>query len=528
MTDRALLKNYGRLNTSIVQAAEAALEDAYQDQKGAFASADWNQEEDIYDGVVMAAFGGLRIFMPNHFNSDKAGGRGSSLSNEPSNEPAEDDAEMAKNTMKIHPAAVLPFVGLLFFIQSTVLLAMMFDSSPFTNVEAIDIVPGLRKFEGEEEDWLRQPTRMHMVLVVKCMMLFTLQVQSLGEFLNALKPLGLVLNVYNWYDFKHWGYSTRGTMGKGKLANAAFLFGICAIAKCMQLIVCYLACVVSLNVILTARDVQEVIFNGLVPLFITDLDNSAFTFLSAVLHVDLQYYRRFKLRQASQRRDEGADQGASSGAGASGPEETRGFLEDGTQPARDESGGCLRIFRALRGGPTGCLIFMFLIYFYSRQLFVTLHALETGVVPGARDICMMYRSAHHAHPNGQSEGLTQQVAIAVDGISYEMLSVLMRVVHIDLYDVLQAIGSRTNDDGQSFAEICLGEEHLERMQADEDVAFSDFARLSWTDIWPLYSQHWLKVTCVMFVMFVLLGVPQAMVLWWTHFRQPPTKADDLD
>mmetsp|Transcript_56474 Transcript_56474/g.132461 ORF Transcript_56474/g.132461 Transcript_56474/m.132461 type:complete len:524 (-) Transcript_56474:106-1677(-) len=519
-TDRTVQKNYGRLNTNIVRAAEDAIE-AYHDEKGTATLTEWNQEEDIYDCVVMAAFGGLRIFMPNFLSKDKAR---ASLSNQPTNNVGPDvddqDVQMAKSTMKIHPAAVLPFVVLLFFIQSTVLLAMMFDSSPFTNVEAIDIMPGLRKFEGEEEEWLRQPTRLHMVLVVKCMMLFTLQVQSLGEFLNALKPLGLVLNIYHWRDLKHWGYRARSEWNGRHLALSFLLFGICAVAKFMQLVVCYLACVVSLNVILTARDVQEVIFNGLVPLFITDLDNSAFSFLSAVLHLDTQYYRRFKLREAPLTLDEGAgDQPAPSGEG-----ETSSLLRRDT-PSEDEPGGCMWIFKKLRGGPTGCMIFTFLIYFYTRQLFVTLHALKTGVVPGARDICMMYRSAHHSHPDGQSEGATQQVAIAVDGVSYEMLSVLMSVVDINLYDVLEAIGSRTNDDGQTFKEICLGEEHLSRMTVDEE-SFSDFARLSWTDIWPLYSLHWFKVTCVIFVMFVLLGVPQAMVLWWTHCKRPKRSSDD--
>eukprot|EP00403_Amphidinium_massartii_P015637 CAMPEP_0178416472 /NCGR_PEP_ID=MMETSP0689_2-20121128/24081_1 /TAXON_ID=160604 /ORGANISM="Amphidinium massartii, Strain CS-259" /LENGTH=495 /DNA_ID=CAMNT_0020037817 /DNA_START=84 /DNA_END=1571 /DNA_ORIENTATION=- len=477
---------------------------------------DWSQEEDIYDALVMAAFGGLKVFMPRIGEAKESP---EAETNDPTLGQKSNNDEL--DSIRVHPIFVLPFVTVLFFIQSSVLIAMVFDSSPFTNIMTQDLAPGLRKIEPEEEAWFQQPTRMAMVLVVKCMMLFTLQVQSLGEFLNALKPLGVVLNVYNWFDYRHFGNGgdELKPMSKPKqMVHTVFIFSMCIIGKIMQLIVCYLACVVSLNVILTARDVQEVIFNGLVPLFITDLDNSAFSFLSAVLHVDLPLYRKYKLKQS--RRESGGhlETIAEEETGDDAEREARPLLSSGRAA---EIGSCLRCFKRFRGGPTVFVMFLFLMWFYSRQLFVTLHALDTGVVPAARDICMLYRAAYG--DDSADNGAAQAGLGFADLVAYKGLSFLTSVVHIDLYEVLGAVGQRMNEHDQTFKEICLGSRHLDRLHdegcdEDDDSACSDFNRLSVANIGPLFMKNMGAVILVMFVMFALLGVPQVLILW-PHIKE---------
>merc|ERR1719253_1462539 len=75
-----------------------------------------------------------------------------------------------------------------------------------------------------------------------------------------------------------------------------FCAAFCVAAEIMQLLVAYLVLALSMTVIIRAEKVSEVVFNGLVITFLTDLDEYAFQACCAIFHFDARQYNKFKFQ----------------------------------------------------------------------------------------------------------------------------------------------------------------------------------------------------------------------------------------
>lgn len=305
---------------------------------------------DAYDAVIAAAFDGIRITLP----SDENGRR---------------------QFIRLHPIAVLLFCGLLFTIQMSCLSCLVLDMD-------------LGNIWGEEASWegFDDSPERKMKLVVKSIMVAVLQLIGMKELLGSMRPMCMVFNPITWFELQR-----PSAEGRGILFHGGVCAPICMVAQMMQFAVAYYVLTISMSVIIVATSVKDVIFNGLVVTFLADLDEVAWGAMSAVLHMDQKKFDEFQF----QLKDSKDVLEAAAAAGRQ--EEIRAKkIAKKVSDARAEAKDTWKywLYRG-KGGKASVLenifVFFFLAIVYIRQLFMYVQAIDTGILPVARDVCSAYR-----------------------------------------------------------------------------------------------------------------------------------------
>jgi hypothetical protein len=319
---------------------------------------------DVYDAVVAAAFGGVVVSLPL--------------------------AEIGKGenrkapSVAIHPFLVWCLAALLFVVQMSCMTCLILDidfEKPFNvgSWDAFNETPGRR-----------------ILLCSKVIMTVVLQMIVLKEFLSALKPLAFLCNPFTWQEV--WRPSTANP----RLFHAGLCVPFCITAEIMQLIVAYMVATLSMSVIMRADRVSDVIFNGLVITFLTDLDEYAWEASAAIFHVDARKYGLFKFRLLADVIAEDEETTSPSGKKRKDLQAQEMHLRRKAAIREAEQGilqGGWKIwFYRGRGGKVQILenLFIFggLCLMFFRQCIMFVQAFDTGILPLTRDICHLYRGLH--------------------------------------------------------------------------------------------------------------------------------------
>lgn len=162
--------------------------------------------------------------------------------------------------------------------------------------------------------------------------------------------------------------------------HAGICAPICLMAQILQFGIVYAVLIVSMSVIIEAKDVKEIVFNGLVVMFLGDLDEYAWVAMSAVFNMDKKFFDDFRFRlnkdpDVVKARRIAIDR--HDNYGIFDRNYWRYWLYRG-------QGGKAAVFENL-------LVFLALICIYVRQSFMYVQAIHTGILPIAHDVCSFYR-----------------------------------------------------------------------------------------------------------------------------------------
>mmetsp|Transcript_54156 Transcript_54156/g.100013 ORF Transcript_54156/g.100013 Transcript_54156/m.100013 type:complete len:445 (-) Transcript_54156:59-1393(-) len=320
-----------------------------------------DMQADLYDAILVATFGGLGVVPLDDTEQQEGGDSGSGATGSSRLAPMKKTASTTKDSVdqqfkfRIHPVFVLVFLAWpLFSMQMTVLWCLFLD---------IDIAEPLK------EDWegLKNDPHMNLLFVVKCLMVVVLGNMSMLEFIHCIRPLCFALNPQTWKELKR-PNSPLWSSPLGTISCAA----CCVIAELMQLQIAYTVLVLSMSITLRSSEITEVIFNSLAIIFITDLDEKSFEAASALFHFDMEAY---------------------------------GDLQDKGIPFEKDAdpGPCGGVL-SWRGGKANALSYMLAFLgvwvLYVRQLLMLYMAVQTQVLPIARDLCVIYEGLNHLNWRG--------------------------------------------------------------------------------------------------------------------------------
>ncbi|CAE8617893.1 unnamed protein product [Polarella glacialis] len=180
-------------------------------------------EDDIYDMVVVAAFGGIEM----NLDGDKV-------------------------------ATIHPF---LIFMLSLPLWVMQVSALTYLRLD-MDVLAGVQKEEDGET-----------LITLKILMVLVLQLMLFKELLGSVSLMTFVVNPRTWTDIKR----KSGSELKGYaqwLYWGYVLFPLSFIAQMFKFTIAYFVCLDSVSVVLECRSVKDAIFDCLAITFISDLDET--------------------------------------------------------------------------------------------------------------------------------------------------------------------------------------------------------------------------------------------------------------
>jgi hypothetical protein len=373
---------------------------------------------DAYDAVVAAAFDGIHINLP-----ESKGGK--------------------RQFIRLHPIFVGLFCGLLFMVQLSCMACLVLDmelqsvytvpvlrikvdiedgvkvmqkpekgsevlaviknhETPYTELDKRRGYYKVREFEHygkngvkgwvlaseldegkAEASWVGfdDCAERQMKLMVRVLMVLVLQLLLLKEILGALRPICLIINPFSWWELQ------RPPLLKAGFGFRAWICApTCLFAQCMQLFIAYYVLPLSMSIIIVAKDVKEMVFNGLVVTFLADLDEYAWSAMSAIFHMDQKLFEEFQFKLVSKSDDPKTHKHRQEVVAAH-PQTPLSWLQG-------------YLYRG-KGGKVSVIenffIFTVLIIMYTRQLFMFVQAIDTGILPVARDVCSGFRAMEHPH-----------------------------------------------------------------------------------------------------------------------------------
>eukprot|EP00930_Biecheleria_cincta_P093126 TRINITY_DN8329_c0_g2_i1.p1 TRINITY_DN8329_c0_g2~~TRINITY_DN8329_c0_g2_i1.p1 ORF type:complete len:452 (+),score=90.18 TRINITY_DN8329_c0_g2_i1:71-1426(+) len=204
-----------------------------EDEQGEM-EADVFVNDDIYDLVVVAAFGGIELNLSGDFRRT------------------------------LHPVVLWIFACALFCVQLQSLMLLRLDMDVDQEV----------KEKGED-----------MLISLKLLMISVLQLMLFKELMGSARLLAFIINPTTWTDVKR-----PNAVGAKSLAYLAFspsfLFPLCLLAVFFKLFIAYIVCIDSVSLVLECRTVKDAIFNCLAITFIADLDETAWDVTSALFNFE--------------------------------------------------------------------------------------------------------------------------------------------------------------------------------------------------------------------------------------------------
>eukprot|EP00931_Biecheleriopsis_adriatica_P031305 TRINITY_DN18378_c0_g1_i1.p1 TRINITY_DN18378_c0_g1~~TRINITY_DN18378_c0_g1_i1.p1 ORF type:complete len:565 (-),score=67.90 TRINITY_DN18378_c0_g1_i1:104-1798(-) len=200
---------------------------------------------------------------------------------------------------------------------------------------------------------------------VKVLLVVVVQLMFFDNLLMTLRCLMFVLNPTTWTDVR------RVTL-KGSWLDwlhwppVVAPFSVLAIL--MKAFIHYYVSIQSMSIIFSSADVKEAIFDSLAIGFLVELDVAAWNFVKTVLHLDPFDQFTFELW----------------------PESKRAYERSQSCFAKHVDASCLHRGRGGRA-LEGFIVFTVMFLVYSRITLMVLHAMDTGILPVARDVCAMWR-----------------------------------------------------------------------------------------------------------------------------------------
>jgi len=265
-------------------------------------------DQDIYDAVVAAAFGGVSMEV------DKA------------------------DKIRVAPGFLAFFWVPLFAVQFALALFLCLD---------MDLDSPIRT--GHEDEDMEISTQLLLVVIVN--------ISFFHQMLDALKNLALVLNPITWVRVEHMGSHGWGSWAAYVLATVPCT----AIAVLAKLAMLYWISSLSTSVILACPDVKDSIFNCLAISFIVQLGESTWRFACDSFHLQLD------------------------------------VNNDGLQVRRVKRCRWLCITWKGRGRVENLFAVVVLFAVYTWHFIVVAVALDTNILPVARDVCQQWRWLSHGH-----------------------------------------------------------------------------------------------------------------------------------
>jgi len=236
------------------------------------------------------------------------------------------------------------------------------------------------------------------LLKLKWLMVVILYLTNYTKIHAAVLHLVFVLNPISWAEMAHppngsWIIPLPVCM-QGSVAHAFFdkwsLLPSVVAALVMKFLINYIVCADSLSIILSAQSAKDVIFNGLAIGFVADLGETWWEFCVHTFHFESIEGFKFQKRPSSEiwRTDGEMHEDVKQMLLWPG---FINWLARGTATRYNNSTrSCLSI--GYGGNRAMRLVVVFsLLFIYGRQMLVTLHAIDTNVLPVARDLCQEYR-----------------------------------------------------------------------------------------------------------------------------------------
>lgn len=309
---------------------------------------------DAYDAVVGAAFGAIHIALPSA-------------------------ADGTRQYVRLHPIFIFIFCLTLFAVQLTALSCIILNMD-LTNVwERGNEHAEKSTSDGAEKDYWKgfdEDPEGQMRLAMRTLMVAVLQMIGIKELLGAMKPMCLVLNPVTWFEFDR----QRGKSNADTAFHAWICAPICLVAQFLQFGIVYAVLIVSMSVIIEAKTVKDIVFNGLVVMFLGDLDEFAWLAMSAVFNMDQNYFADFRFQLSKEPEVEKARNTAMENH----DKDQWWTLEYWNFWFYRGRGGKFQIAENL-------IVFGALIYIYIKQALMYVQAIHTGILPVAHDVCSLYR-----------------------------------------------------------------------------------------------------------------------------------------
>ena len=409
-----------------------------------------------------------------------------------------DNAVPQEVEVKVHPILLFIPCVILFMVQSTFLLGLLFSLDPSADF--------MRKAEEESVD--------DMLMIVKCCMVGVLQLMSLKELSVAMRGLYTAYNP--WLLCRHMNFCSKCSevndmernlprdWARHLLCNVLVIYHLmitwllCMFAKIMQLLVAVMCLRMGLNIILQANTVQDAIFNGLVLGFITDLDEAAFAFIATTWNIDGKAYDEFEV-PPDELKGEG-DQDVSNHNGLQHEPINNEFIR-GLVNFSPSFCSSVRTFFFFVQGSTDMIALGFCWVLYMSQIFDFMLAVESGVLPVVRDLCyqMRVRDPHAAfEESGGPSILTTRCMMIVIDLSFWMGSQ-------EQFDRLGEVTFNDNKAGNlNFKERCLAAENAGE---DEGIYEKLYSSLSFHEVAVLWRKYNKIAPWIALLLFVILITP---------------------
>lgn len=246
-----------------------------------------------------------------------------------------------------------------------------------------------------------------LLMSLKMLMVLILQLMNFGYLLSTMRLLVFVSNPLTWIDVIHphsddWiGSYHKGTRWLVFLFKPWFIMPWPFLALHMRLCIGYMVCVDSVSIILVCDTATDVIFNALAVGFILDLNGFYLQFCATVFR--LENTASYKIEPGAwEKRVRPFRLTEKHAKTITFP----GLIEcmANTLPWLRRGFGARRLETAIT--------FVGMCLIYTQQLFVVMHALDTDVLPLARDVCTWWRW-EHGH-SGNSEKLGFYFATVLD------------------------------------------------------------------------------------------------------------------
>lgn len=297
----------------------------------------------IYNSVMVSAFGGVSVKMSHG------------------------------NRAKVHPLALLFLCIPVFIAQVSILLYLRLDL----------------EFEQKLDDDDAKSTELLRLKLVVVVVTYLMNFQNL---MQAFQHFIFILNPITWVEVKH--CSPTEWVGE-KWKSLHWMFKVLALlpwpffAVCMEALVNYLVCIDSVSVIFNSPDAKEAIFNSLAITFIVDLGAHWWNFCAYVFHIGSFGDYEFLVEPGEVWEGNSDKLTKEKRDSMSLPRLVEFIVWATTWKCFGFQHTFLRSGYGARRLSQASSIFV-LAFVYCRQLFVVLQAVQTKILPVARDICTEY------------------------------------------------------------------------------------------------------------------------------------------
>lgn len=316
--------------------------------------------------------------------------------------------------LHVHPFILFVCCCILYTVQFWLTFCAAFGGPPYWKTQQTQL-------DSEEEN-LHTSTKLLLVIIV--------QLTFFDCMLVTLRNLIFVLNPTTWTDIcridPHHPRIRRSRMGP--LYWSEVLAPLPIFALLFKFLTQYYVSVQSVSIILGAEGLKDAIFDSLAISFILELDQALWHLLSTLMKLDSFSEFTFRLWPEARR--------------------MRNMREHCFVRLIDKR-WLHRGFGSRR--LEGFVAFLILLIIYTRFTFIMAQAIDTGVLPAARDLCSQW----HWH-----QGIYKSIIDRVVGKGFNMVVGLMARSGLFPWDVHAEINKLADPSSGGF---CNGEDAIERL-----------------------------------------------------------------